>query len=431
MHSSSPSDKAICLYLHAHQPYRLSKVNYLDLGSVRDYFQGPTNDTNQVILEKVSKKSYLPTNKLLVKLLKKLPGLRISLSISGTLLEQLQTYEPKVLASFQELVATGQVEILSETYYHSLAAIYSVEEFCIQVEQHRNLIKKLFDYDTTSFRNTELIYNDRIASLVNQLGFQTVLAEGWDKYLTWRNSGFVYKAQLPELESKELQTLKGYRIQKPVPSELKLLLKHYKLSDDIAFRFSNQDWAEYPLSAEKYLSWVNTNPGNLINLFMDYETFGEHQWADSGIFKFLEAMIFQASDTGIQFKTISEAARQSATDTVSVPELTSWADAERDLSAWNGNKMQQAALRLTYAIESKLSKLVNVKPETKLSGLYNIWRKLQTSDHFYYMSTKYWADGDVHKYFSPYDSPYEAFINFMNVLEDFTQQVDYIAAKNI
>lgn len=418
--------KNICLYLHVHQPYRLTKLNYLEIGQVNDYFLGSAPYTNQFFIEKIAQKSYIPTNAILFKLLKQQPEFQFSLSITGVLIEQLQKFAPEVLDSFRKLVDTGRVEILGETYYHSLASIYSVKEFAEQVIAHRNLIKSVFDYETITFRNTELIYNNQVAALAKELGFKAVIAEGWEKFLEWRNSNFVYEATTSKLNKVEKEILRSYRFRKTPVKQLKLLLKNYKLSDDIAFRFSNQAWAEYPLTVKKYIGWLKSTPGNLVNLFMDYETFGEHQWEDTGIFKFLEKLPAAANKAEIGFKTIATAAKSEAVEKISVEDLTSWADLERDLSAWRGNKMQATALERIYNLNQKLEKqLGKLRNKTKREQFWDYWRRLQTSDHFYYMSTKYWSDGDVHKYFSPYDSPYEAFINFMNVLEDFEQRLDY------
>ncbi len=420
--------KSICLYLHVHQPFRLTKLNYLELGSINNYFEGSEPFSNKEIIDKVSQKSYLPTNKLFLKLLKKHPEFKLSLSITGVLIEQLQKFSPETLDTFKALVDTGRVEILSETYYHSLASIYSVEEFCAQTFMHRNLIESVFDYQTECFRNTELIYNDDIASIIKEMGFKAILTEGWDPVMEWKSSNYCYEANTKKLDKNEQELIEKYKIKNKLKKrkKLKLLLKNYKLSDDIAFRFSDKGWKEYPLTTEKYISWIKETQGELINLFMDYETFGEHQWADTGIFEFLEDLPGQLLAQGIGFKTISEAAKLKAKDKIAIKNLISWADMERDLSAWNGNKMQKESLRILYDVEDKIKNdLAQIKSNTLKDKLKDEWRKLQTSDHFYYMSTKYWSDGDVHKYFSPYNSPYEAFINFMNILEDFQQKLDY------
>lgn len=423
--------KTICLYLHVHQPYRLTKLSYLDLGGVNNYFVGSPYP-NKFFINKVAEKSYLPTNKILLTLLKEHPEFKLSLSITGVVLEQLQEYAPKVLKSFQELVATGKVEILAETYYHSLASLYSIPEFCLQVQIHAELIKKLFGVTPENFRNTELIYNDRIASIVNELGFKGIITEGWDPILAGKESTQLYQAKLAKLTTAERKTIAKYSPKKRKRgSELKLLLKNYKLSDDIAFRFSDSNWKEYPLTPAKFFSWIAHTPGEIINLFMDYETFGEHQWEATGIFKFLQKLPAEAKKHKIGFQTIAGAMAGKPVGTISITDTISWADLERDTSAWNGNKMQQTALRIVYELEQKFkTSLEEIPNKTIRTKFLSDWRKLQTSDHFYYMSTKYWTDGDVHKYFSPYDSPYEAFINFMNIVEDFTQKFEYQLTKH-
>jgi len=419
----------ICLYLHVHQPHRLAKLNYLDLGNQDDYFGEKlpeVSNQNREILLKVAQKSYLPTNKILLKLLKKYPAFNLSLSITGNLIEQCALYAPEVIDSFKELVATGRVEILSETYYHSLAALHSVEEFAQQIVLHRSLVKSVFGYETRSFRNTELIYNDKIASYIQQLGFKATITEGWEPVLAGKSAHHVYNAVTEKLTSQELAILNSLQIRKPY-KQLKLLLKSYKLSDDVAFRFSDKSWVEYPLTPKKFANWISNSEGQLVNLFMDYETFGEHQWEDTGIFKFLKGLPGELLAAGHEFSTISEAASGRSSGPISIPELISWADMERDLSAWNGNKMQKEALSSIYQIEEFIQKLQLARNQnSQISQFISTWRRLQTSDHFYYMSTKYWSDGDVHKYFSPYESPYEAFINYMNIVEDFRKRLEFI-----
>lgn len=347
-------------------------------------------------LERIVKKSYLPTNRLLLELIEKSRGrFKVSFSITGTLLEQLEQYFPEVIESFQKLIKTGSCELLSETYYHSLAFLYSRKEFENQVELHQKKIKELFNYTPATFRNTELIFNNEMAVAIERMGFKAVLAEGADYVLGWRSPNFVYSA-------------------KGAPN-LKVFLRNYKLSDDISFRFSNQDWQEWPLTADKFASWVNNfnGSGQVINLFMDYETFGEHQWQETGIFNFLEHFPFKILEhPDNNFKTVSEAAQiYSPVGELDIPDIITWADTERDLSAWLGNKIQQTAASSLYNLESLVLK-------TEDEQLIDNWRKLQTADNFYYMCTKWFADGDVHKYFNPYESPYECFISFMNILQD-------------
>lgn len=383
---------SVCFYFQVHQPYRLKHYTIFDRGN--DYFD---DSKNAEICRKVANKCYLPANTLMLELIKKYNSrFRISYSITGVLLEQIEQYAPQVLASFKRLAETGCVEFLAETYYHSLSFLYSKDEFIEQIKMHRQTIKRLFGQTPRVFRNTELIYNNNLPAIIDEIGgFDAILTEGADHILGYRSPNFVYRP-----------TNAG---------GIKLLLKNYRLSDDIAFRFSNRGWSQWPLTADKFAGWVNNvnGCGFVVNLFMDYETFGEHQWKDTGIFEFLRHLpeeILRYPDNC--FKTPSEAAKAyNAVDTIDVPYTISWADIERDLSAWLGNPMQENALTELYRLENKI----------KLTGDQEIiadWRKLQASDHFYYMCTKYFSDGDVHKYFNPYDSPYDSYINFMNVLDN-------------
>ncbi len=400
---------AVCLYFQVHQPYRIRKYRVFDIGHDHNYFDDDADPrlSNKKILQKVASKSYLPANKLFLKLLKKHPELKLSFSFSGVFLEQLNSYLPEVLISFQKLVETGRVEILSETYYHSLAFFYSRKEFERQVNEHRSLVKKLFKTIPKVFRNTELSYTNDLAAWADKKGYSAILAEGWDTFLGWRSPNFVYS---------------------PVGTKkIKLLLKNYKLSDDIAFRFSEKSWGEWPLTASRFTKWIDAVNGNgqVVNLFMDYETFGEHQWEDSGIFTFLENLpkeILKHPDNS--FVTPSEAAAEfPAMDKVDVPYVVTWADTERDLSAWTGNAIQIHALSTIYNLEEDII-------ETKSVKLLKDWRRLQTSDHFYYMCTKWFADGDVHKYFSPYESPYDAFICYINAVNDLQFRLKKTSQKN-
>ena len=387
----------VCFYFQVHQPFRVKKYQIFDIGKNDDYFSdlSETSLNNIHVLKKVANKCYLPTNALLLKLLQTHPEFCVSFSITGVLLEQAQLYLPELIESFRKLVATGRVELLSETYYHSLSFLYSPSEFRRQVQLHRQKLQELFGVTPKVFRNTELIFNNGLAREVEDLGYQAILAEGADHILLGGSPNFVYSP-------------KGTK-------KIILLLKNYKLSDDIAFRFSSRDWSEFPLTAPKFASWVSSINGNgeIINLFMDYETFGEHQWEDTGIFQFLEYLpgeILKHPDN--TFITPTQASLQlSPIAELDVPNYVSWADTERDLSAWISNPMQKEALEKLFRLEQLLLELGDQK-------LIDDWRKLTTSDHFYYMCTKWFADGDVHKYFNPYESPYEAFISFMNVLAD-------------
>ncbi len=390
------NNKSIVLYLHVHQPFRIKHYTVFDIGVDHNYFNSAMdNDTNnEKIIHKVAHKSYLPTNNKLLELLNRYPDFKLSISITGTILEQLEQWTPDVLKSFQDLVATNRVEIVGETYHHSLAFFYSRDEFERQVDQHKAIIERLFHKQPVVFRNTELAYNNELATWADQAGYKGILAEGWDPVLGWRSPDYVYR---------------------PInTNNIKLLLKNYKLSDDIAFRFGDQDWVEWPLTADKFSHWLseNTNATNF-NLFMDYETFGEHQWSESGIFDFLENLPKEWYKTpGHDFLTVSDAIdRYPVKDQIDTPYTVTWADTERDLSAWLGNSMQANAINALYQLEN------NILMSQDLS-LLNDWRKLQTSDHFYYMCTKWFSDGDIHAYFSPYDNPYEAYINFMNSYQD-------------
>ncbi len=391
------SDKrAIVLYLHVHQPYRLGHYTIFDAGRRHDYFESPDNSpqNNADIVRKVAGKSYLPTNAHLMHMIQENPQFKLSLSITGTVLEQFEHYAPDVLQSFQDLVATGRVEIVGETYHHSLAFFYDRTEFEAQVQMHREKVEQLFGVTPTAFRNTELSYNNDIAYWADKAGYKAVLSEGWDPVLGWRSPNFLYKPSHTE--------------------NIRLLTKNYKLSDDIAFRFSDKQWTEYPLTVDRFLSWANASWDQpLINLFMDYETFGEHQWEDSGIFNFLEELPKQwLSKSEHTFMTVSEAAGAfDAADEIDCPQTITWADTERDLSAWTGNSMQQGAFASIYGLRDAILQSNDLE-------LIEDWRKLQTSDHFYYMCTKWFNDGDVHAYFSPYNSPYEAYIAFMNAYQD-------------
>ena len=392
---------SVVLYFHVHQPFRLKSYDLFSIGDDHNYYHTDQNRLdNQKILNKVAQKCYFPVNSILLDLLNQYPDFKISFSISGVILDQFELYAPEVIQSFRSLVDTGRVELLNETYYHSLAYLYSVDEFKNQVLKHQQKLKDVFNYTPQSFRNTELIYNNDIAYTAQEMGFKAILAEGVDYYLGWRSPNFVYHPKGSE--------------------KIRLLLKNYRLSDDIAFRFSNQDWHGYPLTAEKFAHWVSSVNGNghVVNLFMDYETFGEHQWEDTGIFNFLRHLPEKVkAHPDNNFLTVTEAATSyPVMDEIDMPHLTSWADIERDLSAWLSNPMQHSASRALYQLESDVK-------ATNDQQLIEDWRRLTTSDHFYYMCTKWFSDGDVHKYFSPNETPYEAFRHFMNVLHDLRLRV--------
>ncbi|MBD3318999.1 alpha-amylase [Candidatus Woesearchaeota archaeon] len=391
--------RTLCWYFQVHQPFRLRHYSLFDIGNSQDYFD---EHKNREVMKKVAQKCYLPMNALLLKLIQRHgDAFNVSFSISGTALDQFEQYAPEVLESFKQLVATGNVELLSETYYHSLSFLYDKKEFDEQVIKHRTRIKELFDYEPTVFRNTELIYSNEVAQHAAAMGYKAILAEGADHALNGKSPNYVYT---------------------PQGADIKLLLKNYQFSDDIAFRFSNKGWKEHPLTVEKFAGWLDAVMGDSVNLFMDYETFGEHQWEDTGIFKFMEALPSTLLPLGTRFITPNELATTPPRETLDIPFTMSWADVERDLSAWLGNKMQLDAIERLYALKAGVFKTGN-------PALIETWRKLTTSDHFYYMCVKWFSDGDVHKYFNPYDSPYDGFIIFMNVLNDLALRVENAQEK--
>lgn len=395
--------RAICFYFQVHQPYRLRRYRFFDIGKSHSYFD---DFSNEQILRKVAEKCYLPANQLMLDLIRRYKGrFKVTYSLSGTVMTQFKDYAPDVLDSFRKLADTGCVEFLAETYGHSLSALKSEEEFRRQIHSQVAMVEELFGLKPEVFRNTELIYSDEIGDMVHRLGYKAMLTEGAKHIMGWRSPNFLYtSASSPEL---------------------KLLLKNFSLSDDIAFRFSNKNWQEWPLTTEKYVGWLNQMRPNeeIVNLFMDYETFGEHQWADTGIFDFMEKLpeqIFEHSD--FEFLTPSEVIdRFQPVSPMHVRYPISWADEERDLTAWLGNEMQHEAFDHLYELADKVA-------ETDDAELHHKWNLLQTSDHFYYMCTKWFSDGEVHKYFNPYESPYDAFINYMNVLADFKLELEKAAA---
>ena len=390
----------VCFYFQVHQPLRLKKYSVFSIGNDSNYFD---EKKNKEVMEKVARKCYIPTNDILFHLIKK-HDIKIAYSVTGMAIDQFREHVPHVLESFQRLADTGNVEFLNETYYHSLSYLFSKKEFSDQVKKHEKVVKKLFGQKPSVFRNTELIFNNELGKYVEDMGYKAILAEGASHILDWRSPNYVYR---------------------PVScSKIKLLLKNYKLSDDIAFRFSNKGWKEHPLTTEKYASWLSEVDGENVNLFMDYETFGEHQWADTGIFNFLKNLPEKLKSKGIGFKLPSEVAEHEVKDTLDYHNFVSWADVERDLSAWTGNKIQDSALEHLYKMEQAILKSRDKK-------LIEDWRRLQTSDHFYYMCTKFFNDGDVHKYFNPYDSPYDGYIAFMNVLNDMKMRLEKNENKGI
>jgi alpha-amylase len=397
---------SICFYFQVHQPFRLKRYSFFNIGNEPLY---EDDILNKQILDKVAEKCYLKTNRKMLELIERYNGkFKISYSISGMAIEQFERYRPDILKSFIDLANTGCVEFISETYNHSLCYLFSKDEFRRQVEKHKEKIQQYFGQTPKVFRNTELIYNNSLAMDIEKMGYKGIICEGVDRLLGYRSPNFLYQ---------------------PVGTKkIKALLKNYKLSDDIAFRFSDQNWVEWPLTADKFSTWAHSVAGNgeVINLFMDYETFGEHQWESTGIFDFLDYLpeaIFRHPD--FTFKTPSEVVDAYPTrGEYDAHDFISWADQERDLSAWLSNPLQHEAMKRIFSLEKKVKEKQDI-------DLMNVWEKLQTSDHFYYMCTKFWSDGDVHKYFSPYDSPYDAYIYFMNVFSDFENKLENITTEKL
>ncbi len=398
--------RALCFYFQIHQPFRLRSYRFFDIGVNHNYYD---DYSNRYILRRVADKCYIPANNIMLDLIKEFgTSFKISYSISGVALDQFEMYTPDVIESFQKLAATGCVEFLSETYSHSLCALKSKEEFNKQVNQQSEKIYSLFGCKPSTFRNTELIYSDGIGEMIAEMGFDTMLTEGAKHVLGWKSPNFMYCNS--------------------INPKLKILLKNYQLSDDIAFRFSQTSWPEWPLTTEKFVGWLNAVPHEqeCVNLFMDYETFGEHQWPETGIFDFLKALpgrVFSHSD--FEFHTPNELSHLlQPVSPIYVPYPISWADEERDLTAWLGNDLQDDAFNKLYEIEERVNRCSD--PE-----ILKDWKYLQTSDHFYYMCTKWFSDGDVHKYFNPYNTPYEAFINYMNILSDFLLRINEICSPSV
>lgn len=401
--------RSIVLYLHMHQPWRLKHYSIFSVDHDHDYWTEKdwyAGTNNERIFKKVAEKSYRPMLARLEKCINTYAGFKFSLSITGTFLDQAEEWAPDIIDTLKRLTKSGRVEIVAETYYHSLAFFFDREEFEAQVKKHQDRIYELFGVRSKVFRNTELSYNDELARWADNYGFKGILAEGWDKILEWRSPNFVYRPS-------------GCK-------NVKLLMKNYRLSDDVAFRFSDKHWKEWPLTVDKYIQWLEaaTLRGPLINLFMDFETFGENIWEDTGIFEFFEHLVYRWDrDKNNNFLTVSEACDSAEpTAEISMPWTVTWADTERDLSAWLGNSMQHEAMKAIY----------DIKTDVLASGDTDIiedWRRLQTSDHPYYMCTKYFNDGDVHAYFSPYDSPYDAFLYYMNSLRDMRGRLDGVTIR--
>jgi alpha-amylase len=391
---SVSSKKAICLYFQVHQPFRLKRYRFFDLGHDHYYYDDYLNES---IMRKVAEKCYLPANSIILELIQKHKGkFKVTFSLSGLAINQFRLYAPEVLDSFKRLAETGMVEFLAETNSHSLASLKSRTEFERQVFKHKDMLKEFLGYEASSFRNTELIYSDIIGSWVADMGFKSILTEGAKHVLGWKSPNYLYCNS--------------------INPRLKVLLRNFVLSDDIAFRFSNRDWNAWPLTADKYASWINklAPVSELLNIFLDYETFGEHNWKETGIFEFLYHMPGTVlKKTPFRFMTPTEIANMmQPISAISIPSQISWADEERDITAWHGNELQVAALDKLYSLAGK----VNICEDEQIK---KDWEYLQSSDHFYYMATKFFSDGAVHAYFNPYETPYDAFMNYMNILSDF------------
>jgi alpha-amylase len=399
---SSSQKKAICLYFEVHQPFRLRRYRFFEMGHEHYYYDDYMNES---IMRKIAEHCYLPANKIMLDLIQKHKGkFKITFSLTGIVIDQFRLYAPEVLESFRELAKTGCVEFLAETNSHSLASLKNRELFMRQVSIHRDKMSEYLGVEPQSIRNTELIYSDEIGNWMADLGFKATVTEGAKHILGWKSPNYLYCNALNP--------------------RLKVLLRNYSLSDDIAFRFSNQGWSDYPLTADKYALWLKeaAPTADIINIFMDYETFGEHQKKETGIFDFLKHLPDSIlKKTPFTFMTVSEIADKfQPVSVLHVPSPISWADEERDLTAWMGNDLQNAAVEKLYSLAERVSR-------SGSESLLRDWIYLQSSDHFYYMSTKFFSDGDVHAYFNPYENPYQAFLNYMNILSDFELRLDKIS----
>ena len=394
--------RTICLYFQIHQPFRLRRYRFFEIGNEHYYYD---DYSNEAIMRNMSDNAYLRTNKILLDIIKEQgTKFKAAFSISGPALDQFELYAPDVIASFQKLAATGQIEFLCETDSHSLISLVNREEFERQVISHKEKIKRLFGQTPVVFRNTELIYSDTIGSQIADMGFEGIITEGAKHILGWKSPNYLYC--------------------NAINPRLKVLLRNFKLSDDIAFRFSNRSWNEFPLTTEKFSNWLKhiDKKEENINIFIDYETFGNRQSKDTGIFEFLRhlpATVFKLTD--YTFQTPTDVIRnQQPVAPVSVPSPISWADEERDLTTWLGNDLQNEAF-------SKLNNLRDVVYKSNDPKILIDWKYLQASDHFHFMSTKFFSDRPIHTSPNPYESPYDAFINYMNILSDFAIRLQKVS----
>lgn len=384
--------KQICFYFQLHQPFRLRRYRFFDIGNDHYYYD---DFQNEEIFRRIAEKCYLPANRAVMEMIKKSGGkFKVAYSISGTALEQMEIYSPEVIDSFRELVQFGNVEFLAETYAHSLSSLGDAEEFKMQVKAHKEKIYSLFGVHPKVFRNTELIYSDDISELVYKMGFHGMLTEGAKHVLGWKSPNYVYASA--------------------VRPQLKLLLKNDRFSEDLSIRFANYSWNEYPLTADKYMAWIASTPASekVINLFMNYEVLGAMHSAETGIFDFFKALPQYAEKNNVLFALPSEIFKnEEAVGSVVVPYPMSWVDEEKDCSSWLGNVLQQEAFQKI----NEISERVRLCEDRRIR---QDWTYLQSSDHFYYMNTKHY------NLFSPYDNPYDAFNNYMNVLSDFILRVE-------
>ncbi len=397
--------KTVCLNFQIHQPFRYRNYRFFDIGSDAYYYDDFANET---FMRKVADMSYLPANKIILEQIIKHKGkFKVTYSISGVALHQFRLYAPEVIDSFAELAATGCVEFLSETYANSLVSLTDSHFFASQVKAHDDLIEELFGQRPKVFKNTELIYSDEIGDLVHRMGFEAMITEGAKHILGWKSPNFLYCNALNP--------------------RLKVLMRNFHFSDDLSFKFSNTGWNEFPLTAEKYAGWMVSLPKaeEVITIFINYAAFGQIHPKSSGIFEFLKNLpdaVLKSHQ--LNFSTASEVvANLQPVSSIHVPTAISWADEERDLSAWLGNELQKEAFDKLYQLKEQMRNCTD-------TSICKDWDYLQTNDHFYYMCTKFFSDGEVHKYFNPYSTPYEAFINYMNVLSDFKIRLTAVVPKS-
>ena len=397
--------KSVCLNFQIHQPFRYRKYRFFDIGNDAYYYDDFANET---FMRKVADQSYLPANKIILEQILKYKGkFKVTYSLSGVVIDQFKLYAPEVIESFAKLAATGCVEFLSETYANSMVSLNDKDLFESQVKAHDDLIEELFGRRPKVFRNTELIYSDELGDIVQKMGFEAMITEGAKHVLGWKSPNYLYCNGLNP--------------------RLKVLMRNFRFSDDLSFRFGNKAWNEYPLTAEKYAGWMALLPKEeeVVNVFINYETFGQLQLKGTGIFDFLKNLPGAILKTGqLQFATPSEVvATLQPVSAVHVLYPISWADEERDLSAWLGNELQKEAFDKLYQLKGRMNLCHD-------ATLLKDWDYLQTIDHFYYMCTKFFSDGEVHKYFNPYSTPYEAFINYMNILSDFKIRLNALVPES-